>query len=305
MKFLSGLAAVAGVSALVAAGVHGAVAASHAAPPFGASKAPVTVKAASGVQPFVKAGHGPRPFMRRDEQGPGCTVVNPSQVLSQSLYGSPPYSAAVAVTTNGATVNATNVNAAGCDFGIYVAPGVSGVTVTGNVVHDAFQVGIMVDSASNVNVRGNQVSQTGWHDQNGYDPNGVQTGLAIYYLAASGDIADNFVTQYQKNGITANLAAIVSLENNVAIGLGSESNPTQFIAQNGYQIYEATLSNATGNFSAYNFYANPSYAATGYLLCDATTPAGKIINKSEFYGKAPNANTSQQNNINIYAAKSC
>ena len=53
----------------------------------------------------------------------------------------------------------------------------------------------------------------------------------------------------------------------------------------------------------------PSAVRPNYLLCGATSPQGKYINKSEFSGSGRTAGSSRDNTINIYAnicaAESC
>lgn len=308
MKFSLKIISILAVTALMSA--TGAGAATKAGHP---ASLPATKIMAPSSQTAAFVGPRAQPFtggarlhrrsaIHRNLDGPGCTVVNPSSALISELgYTSPPYSAGLAVTANGTTVNATNVNGTGCDFGIYVASNVSNVMITGNVVHDGFFAGIMVDTgATNVNVQGNQVSQTGWHDAFGYDPNGDQLGLGIYYLTSAGDISNNFVTQYQKNGITANSGANVSLENNVVIGLGSKPDPTQFIAQNGIQIYFSNFTALpTTNFVAFNWYGGGTYTATGYLICGATLNNG-LMTKAQFEGSGPTKNVALHNQFNLY-----
>lgn len=264
------------------------------------------------VQPAVKLTRAQHTARKHQVASASCTVITPSSDMQQYMYGSGPYTAAVVVTASG-TVSGMNVNASGCDFGIYVAPGVSGATISGNLVHDAFEVGIGVDEGATANVDGNQVSQTGWHDSNGYDPNGVQVGLGIFYLGASGDIGNNFITQYQKNGITVNYSGNyvpnISMENNNVSGMGSSSDPTTFIAQNGVQIVGANFSaQPTGNFSALNWYQATSYGyvATGYLLCGDTLDY-KRLTKKEFVNNSGGAgykNSGYQDQYPVYFSPS-
>ncbi len=111
---------------------------------------------------------------------PSCTAA-----------GSTGLSAAMVVTTN---VSNVTVNAAGCDIGIYVPPGTSGITISGVTVSGANDHGIFVQDASGVTITGSTV------DGNGVAPTaGISENKAIQLVGTS----NSTVTA---NTVTGNLA---------------------------------------------------------------------------------------------------
>jgi hypothetical protein len=239
------------------------------------------------------------------EVGPGCTQVSVSQNVQNRLGGPGPYSAEIAVTTSQSSVNVGNIDAHGCDFGVYVGTGVTGVTVTNNQVHDADQAGILVDGATYVNLTGNSVSQIGNHVSGIFAPNGVQTGLAVYYDAGSGLIKNNEITQYQKNGITLIDNSTVGLNGNLVIGLASPGQKTAFIAQNGIEVIGTALTHVSGNTALYNEYAYPDNSATGFLICNATLNGTLITTLKQIQPKnRRQQNIAEHNDINFFISPS-
>ncbi len=95
----------------------------------------------------------------------GCTAA-----------GTTGLNAALVATTSGQTINAASLGsstltATGCDYGIYVGPGITGVTITGITVTGANDTGIFAEQTSGLGV--NNTTVTG----NGVNPN---TKLASY-----------------------------------------------------------------------------------------------------------------------------
>ena len=72
--------------------------------------------------------------------------------------GSTGLSTAMVVTSS---VSNTTVNAAGCDVGIYVPPGTTGITISGVTVTGANDHGIFVQDASNITITGSTVDGNG------------------------------------------------------------------------------------------------------------------------------------------------
>ena len=139
------------------------------------------------------------------------------------------------------------IDATGCNIGIYYGPGTSG-TVAGSNVYGANYFGIVatgedgdVDQClGNVGTTSVDVTNSNIHDV-GDKPTftGNQHGIGVYYRAfcdgasATGAISGNAVSLYQKGGIVANGPnAAVSISGNTVTGSG----PVIYIAQNGIQI---------------------------------------------------------------------
>ncbi len=158
----------------------------------------------------------------------------------------------------------SGVDATGCDVGVYVGPGVSGVTVTGSV-HDANKVGILVNGGgAGATVTAATVFNIGAHTGAAFTPNGVQTGIGVRFATgATGSVSVSTITSYQKNGIVIRDSAVDSLGNTIT-GLG----PVDFIGQNGIEYAFGATGTVRGNTITGNFY-------TGLqgLLADGT-PCG-------------------------------
>jgi hypothetical protein len=175
------------------------------------------------------------------------------------------------------------LDATGCDIGVYYASGTSG-NVTGAWVHGARYYGVVADGAT-VNVSDSNVNDIG------NDPfDGSQHGVGIYFTdGASGDISGNGVSAYQKGGIVVNGAGTTAtVTGNTVTGLG----PVDFIAQNGIQVSRGAVAEVRGNDISGNFYTghvgvgpNPGgqnppgweYYSTGLLLYQA----GKATSTSQ------------------------
>jgi hypothetical protein len=137
------------------------------------------------------------------------------------------------------------LDATGCDIGVYYGPGTSG-NVSDADVHGARYFGVVADGAT-VNVTDSDV-----HDI-GNDPfDGTQHGIGIYFTnGATGDISDNSVYAYQKGGIVVNgEGTTATVTGNTVTGLG----PVDFIAQNGIQVSRGAVATVRGNDISGNFY---------------------------------------------------
>jgi hypothetical protein len=103
---------------------------------------------------------------------------------------------------------------------------------------------------------------------------GCQEGNAIEVRNAPFDntganltvtISGNQVTNYQKNGITANGSVAATITNNTVTGAGS----INYIAQNGIQVGFGATAIVKGNTLSMNNYTPDSYVACGLLLYQA------------------------------------
>ncbi|HEX5465532.1 MAG TPA: right-handed parallel beta-helix repeat-containing protein [Candidatus Limnocylindrales bacterium] len=89
-----------------------------------------------------------------------ATTLADSPAASCVPAGDTGLTAAVSV-PSGAHVHGLQVDAAGCDIGIFVGPGSSGTMVTGSTVRGANDHGIFVENASHVTIAGNLVTGNG------------------------------------------------------------------------------------------------------------------------------------------------
>jgi hypothetical protein len=184
-----------------------------------------------------------------------------------------------AALVNPANVVRGDVDATGCNIGIYYSSGNHG-RVDGANVHGANYFGIVNDGAS-VDIKNSNISDIGEKPFNG-----TQHGVAIYFAfgtSARGDIINNTVWSYQKGGIVVNGPdARSNIRNNTVIGLG----PVNFIAQNGIQVGYGANANVTNNFVSGNSYTGAGLTASG----------GIILVGGDCYGGDPTTNVAVANN---------
>lgn len=90
-------------------------------------------------------------------------------------------------------------------------------------------------------------------------------------------IKANTVTDYQKNGITANGDVIVSITNNSVTGAGS----TDYIAQNGIQLGYGATGEVKQNVVSGNWYGLAAWTASGILIFEAD---GVVVQKNAVSG---------------------
>ncbi len=209
-----------------------------------------------------------------------------------------------AVVPTGAIRHAT-INASGCDIGVYLAPSSNGQVIDQTSIHDANQMGVFADQAQNVSIDHTQIYKIGNHDATGaFAPNGVQTGIGLYFRGASGSVDHTDIYQYQKNGTAFNCLwnadfsvclkpSRVSMQHSSATGLGQ----VNYIAQNGIQYWDSTAPTFEHNTVSNNMYYNPpdpvyNQSATGYLfLCTNVTSEQQLRNQH---------NAANANDINYY-----
>ena len=175
-----------------------------------------------------------------------------------------------------------DVDATGCNIGIYYGPGSHGKVELANV-HGANYFGI-VNNGGKVDIRASAVSDIGEKPFNG-----TQHGVAIYFAfnsAAKGDITDNYIWSYQKGGIVVNgPLASSNIQRNTVIGLG----PVNFIAQNGIQAGFGSDADIQQNTVSGNSYTGAGNTASG----------GILIVGGDCYGGSPQTNSKVQGNITL------
>lgn len=182
---------------------------------------------------------------------------------------------------NPATVTG-DVDATGCNVGVYYSANANGHIENANI-HGANYFGI-VNNGAHVDVRNSTISDIGEKPFNG-----TQHGVAIYWAfgsAASGDIQNNYIWNYQKGGIVVNGPSAGShIQQNVVIGLG----PVNFIAQNGIQAGYGANTQIEQNIVSGNSYTGSNSAASG----------GILVVGGDCYGGRPTINTRVQNNAGL------
>jgi hypothetical protein len=141
-----------------------------------------------------------------------------------------------------------------------------------------------VNNGAHVDVRNSTISDIGEKPFNG-----TQHGVAIYWAfgsAATGDIRNNYVWNYQKGGIVVNGPSASShIQQNVVLGLG----PVDFIAQNGIQAGYGANTQIEQNIVSGNSYTGANDAASG----------GILLVGGDCYGGPPTINTHVQNNTGL------
>jgi len=243
------------------------------------SQPPAQVQQLHKSSAFADTGSVASTSASRSVRSLHCTAVTTSKG---------PMTAAAVPTSK---VDHANINASGCDVGIYLGPSSNGQSIDHTTVTDANQYGIFADQAQNVTIDHTQVSKIGNHDGSGtFAPNGVQTGVGLYFRGASGSVDHTDLFLYQKNGTAFNCLfdaitgacvkqSSVSMTHSTATGLGK----VNYIAQNGIQYLDSTAPRFEQNTATNNMYDNPSdpiynQSATGYLfLCTNITSDQDLI----------------------------
>lgn len=152
-----------------------------------------------------------------------------------------------------------DVDATGCNIGVYYSSGVHGHVENANV-HGANYFGI-VNNGAHVEVEDSTISGIGEKPFNG-----TQHGVAIYWAigsSAKGSIHGNYVWNYQKGGIVVNGAnSSADIRKNTVIGLG----PVSFIAQNGIQAGYGADTEIKENTVVGNSYTGAGQTSSGGIL---------------------------------------
>ena len=185
------------------------------------------------------------------------------------------------------------IDAAGCDIGVYYDQGTG--LVTDAIIHGVRYFGIVVNgdvAPVAVDVADSVISYIGDNPING-----SQHGVGIYYRAlgsgsATGKISGNRISNYQKGGIVANgPGTTVTVKGNTVNGLG----PVPFIAQNGIQIGYGALATVTKNTVTANSYTGSSTVSGGI-----TVVGGPYYGGAYTIGTQIVSNVVQGNDIGVY-----
>ncbi len=162
-----------------------------------------------------------------------------------------------------------NLDATGCDIGVYYGPDTTAGSVTGATIANAKYFGV-VNYGRNVNVKNSAISKIG---NTPFD--GTQHGVGILYTTenrgvtsgtTAGTISHNVLPSYQKGGITVRGAgASAKIQHNWVTGSGKVDD----IAQNGIQVSFGGSATVKGNIVSGNWYTPTSNEACGLLFYQA------------------------------------
>jgi hypothetical protein len=151
-----------------------------------------------------------------------------------------------------------DVDATGCNIGIYYSPGAKG-RLEGASVHSANYYGV-VNNGATVDIRDSTV-----YDIGDTPFTGAQHGTGIHFTRGSnaqGDIDGNVIWNYQKDGIVVNGPSTANVLNNTVIGQG----PVSFIAQNGIEFGFGAMGHISHNIVVGNSYTGGQPTASGGIL---------------------------------------
>ena len=178
--------------------------------------------------------------------GTDNAIVNTCTPISGAMIDALPVTAAVVAQSGEIISNAINAN--GCGVGVYVGPGVSGVTISA-VITNATLAGVYVDHSS-ATVTNSAISNIG---DNPFD--GMQYGIGVLYNDSTGNVIKNDISAYQKAGIRiVGSEASVYVANNTVTGLGV----VPYIAQNGVELLYGASGSIYGNKISGNSYNGPA-----------------------------------------------
>ena len=154
--------------------------------------------------------------------------------------------------------------------------------------------GILFDGASgsitNVKVLNLNQGASGCQEGNGIEVRNFGSSANTIRVTIDG----NTVTNYQKNGITANGDTDATITNNAVQGAG----PVGYIAQNGIQVgFGATAMVKRNNVSG-NAYTGSSTVAAGILLV-----AGPFYGSDYSVGDQIDQNTISENDVGVYVSE--
>ncbi len=170
------------------------------------------------------------------------------------------------------TISNQTINAAGCDVGIYIGPGVTGVTISGDTITGANDHGIFAQDTSNITVSGTTVQGNGVNRTPGIGDdkalmfvgtsNSVITGNTVMGNLADGGIGvydDGPIDLGAPNPGTLSPANNVTISNNsvsdnyggcaIVVSSGSANVPAAGVTN--VTVSDNILSGAPGRFGPY------------------------------------------------------
>lgn len=151
------------------------------------------------------------------------------------------------------------VNAAGCNIGVYYGSGAKG-TVDNATIHNANYFGV-VNNGGAVDILNSNIHDIGEHPLNG-----SQHGVGVYFAiegGATGKIEQNHIWNYQKGGIVVNgVGTKATISHNTVLGQGA----VNYIAQNGIQIGYGAKATVSYNIVQGNSYSGAGDTASGGII---------------------------------------
>ncbi len=187
-----------------------------------------------------------------------------------------------------------DVDATGCDIGIYYSTKTTKGSLVSNAnVHSAYHFGI-VNNGANVTVRSSNISDihpTPFDGESYY-------GFAIYWVAGSaaqGAISNNAIWDYQKDGIAVRGPnATATIQGNAVFGLGPQSFT---VAQNGIELgLGADNVQIEQNLVFGNSYTGPNGASGGGIV----VYGGACFGGAETINTLVKGNTFFGNDVGVY-----
>lgn len=180
------------------------------------------------------------------------------------------------------------VNAAGCNIGVYYGSGAKG-TVDNATIHNANYFGV-VNNGGAVDILNSNIHDIGEHPLNG-----SQHGVGVYFAiegGATGKIEQNHIWNYQKGGIVVNGAgSSASVRDNTVNGQG----PVAYIAQNGIQIGYGANASVMGNTVTGNSYTGTSTVSGGIIVV-----GGPCYGEAYTVGTQIVGNTVVNNDVGVF-----
>jgi hypothetical protein len=151
------------------------------------------------------------------------------------------------------------VDATGCNIGVYYGPGSKGQINKAEIFGSNYYG--VVNNGGKVDVQNSNV-----HNIGEVPFNGTQHGVGIYFAydtGATGSIANNTVSAYQKGGIVVNGGSdSADIHNNTVTGLGR----VNFIAGNGIQVAFGASGDVHNNTVTGNAYTGANNASSAGIL---------------------------------------
>lgn len=188
-----------------------------------------------------------------------------------------------------------NLDATGCDIGIYYNDGKTHSLVDKNVFGSRYY-GVLSRKEGTVT----NLSKAAYYDI-GEDPHdGTQHGVSVAYRdGADGTLDHSQVFDYQKGGVLANGAGTnVQVLNNLIRGLG----PVSFIAQNGVQYSNGATGNVNDNVIQDHQYTGCSKQDQRNTGCSYVVSTGILLFNVDPKQVDTRNNTYRNNDVNLLNA---
>jgi Right handed beta helix region len=216
---------------------------------------------------------------------PSCTPID-----GVTLDGTVPVTAGIVATSSESITG--ELAASGCGVGVYVGPGVTGVTVSSKINGDVL-AGVYVHGGS-ADVTSSVISNIG-----NTPLDGVQYGWGVLYDdGATGNISWNKISAYQKAGVKV-LGASTSV--NIAGNTVTGEGPISYIAQNGIEVVSGATASITNNAVTGNSYqGGTSSCADEDYFGPGCTQSGGILLFDALPSTSVSGNNVSTNDVGIW-----